>query len=43
MYKLAEEVILFNEGELYSSSSFSELKNSNSDFVTGLILKLFAE
>jgi ABC-type transporter Mla maintaining outer membrane lipid asymmetry ATPase subunit MlaF len=43
MYKLADEVILFNEGEIYSSSSFSELKNSNSDYVTSLILKLFAE
>lgn len=43
LYALADEVILLKEGKLYSSTSFSELKNSDSDFVTGLILKLFAE
>ena len=43
MYALADEVLLIKDSKLYSSTSFSELKNSNSDFVTGLILKLFAE
>lgn len=43
MYELADEVILIKEGELYSSTSFDELKNAHSDFITGLILKLFAE
>lgn len=43
LYELADKVLLLKEGELNSSSSFNELKNSNSDFVTGLISKLFDE
>lgn len=43
LYELADTVIVLQQGKLYSSNTFKELKKSNSDFVTGLISKLLAE
>lgn len=43
LYEMTDKVILLKEGELFSSTTFKEMKNSNSDFVTSLISKLYAE
>jgi len=40
LYELADTVILLKQGELISSATFKELKNSDSDFVNSLTSKI---